>query len=395
MIPDVNQYPVVKLEPAIFTQQQVDEMVNYFSGGNKLYLPQVKTKADYDEEIVLAKRGQEIDGEFVVTQESLDWVEVLENRRKAAPDDSSLIYTDTTLTYERDFETGEELKEYGKSYLSVMVENPNGEDAMIYVGNYTQGYSDFTVFSYYTNSGSYITESMYANMLEYDSIEEDYGYTGAGELFEKIPVTKEAALIQAEKAISDVNIKDLMLVNTEKAVCPEAPEICGYTMQFARQSSGIPLFWFMGGGWANGEEPPAYSPPFSEEILSITVSQYGIEEFSWRGYAKVVETVSKNEALMPFEDIQKHLINQINYKKSFGADMYMMSDYTVTVTSAELRMGYIGVKDRVNQALMVPIWVFENSYSYYNGTLKGEQSYRDDPYVLNAIDGGVIEISRD
>ncbi len=39
----------------------------------------------------MAKRGQEIDGEFVVTQGSLDWVEVLENQRKAAPDDSSLL----------------------------------------------------------------------------------------------------------------------------------------------------------------------------------------------------------------------------------------------------------------------------------------------------------------
>ncbi len=48
MIPDVNQYPVVKLEPAVFTQQQVNEMANYFSGGNKLYLPHEKTKADYD-----------------------------------------------------------------------------------------------------------------------------------------------------------------------------------------------------------------------------------------------------------------------------------------------------------------------------------------------------------
>ena len=110
----------------------------------------------------------------------------------------------------------------------------------------------------------------------------------------------------------------------------------------------------------------------------------------------MVETVSDNVTLLPFEDIQQALKDQIFYKKSFSHmdEMFGLSNFEIDVTSAELRMGYIGVKDNDKQALMVPVWVFETIAGNDNAVLNKHQSHPDDTYVLNAIDGGVIERKR-
>ena len=388
-LPDMNEYPVVLLEPAAFTQQQVDELVGYFAQGKKLYKSHVMTKADYEEQIVEAKRGQMADGEYVVTDESRAWVAELERRQQAAPADSPIIYTDTTLTYNRDDVTGDDSLAGGKNFLSVMVENGDGNDASIRLNNYVAGYREFTSFSYSNHPDiGYITESTYRMSTE-SAAEEDMGMDGVAELFDKVVLTQKEAEEKAQQVLSDLGIGDMVLDIAEKAVSSGAPDKGGYQLRYVRESGGIPLYMSPGGGWAEGEAPPAYSPPFSEEFFIALVTEDGLIDLYWRGSAKVAEVVSSNVPMLPFDTIQQALKDQIFYKQSFGA-----RSNKVIVISAELRMGYIGVKDNVNQAMMVPVWVFETDISMYNKLLGKEQRYRDYDYVFNAIDAGVIEIER-
>ncbi len=397
ILPDVSAYPVVKLEQQPFTQEQVDDMVHYFAGDAKLYLPHVETKADYDEEIVYAKRGQEIDGEFVVNDESKAWVEELEKRRDAAPDDSPVIYCDTTLAYRSNYETGEKIIEDGKNFLSVVFQNEDGSEAHVSLSSYAKGESSRSYFSYALREGiGYIAESWYRTEMEFEMTEEEAGWDGVGALFEKVTMHEEDALAMAEKVIGDLGIKDMVLVSAEKAVAQEMPDKGGYILEYARQSGGIPLYWFTGGSYAKDEEPPQYYPPFAEEHIEFQVNEDGIQSFFWSGCAQVAETVSDNVQLLPFEDVQQALKDQIFYKKSFMPtdEYYGLSNFEVDVTSAQLRMGYIGVKDNENQAMMVPVWVFETTFGNDNAVLNKHQSHSDDTYVLNAIDGGVIEMKR-
>jgi hypothetical protein len=387
ILPDVDKYPVVKLEPTAFTQQQVDDMVNYFAAGKKLYLPRVMTKSDYDEMIVDAKRGQEIDGKFVVTEESKEWLKELEEKQAAAPVDSPKIYTDTTLTYPRDYKTGEEDTEMGRNYLSVMVENGVGKDGSIYIHNYKAG-NDLTGF--YFSSGY---DEMYKSESDYDSMmremtEEESGWTGMGVLYDKVTLKKEDAQNAAEKVIADLDIKDMALVRADRAVSREYPDKGGYRFEYMRESGGIPGYQFLGGSWNKYERPPQYSFPFSIEQLSILVTEDGVQSFHWYECTKVLEMVNENVELLPFEDIQQRLIDQIRYKNSFG----YRKDLKIYVITAELRVGYIGVKDNPNQAMLVPAWVFETETGFYSEYLKKEERYRDCSYMLNAIDGGVIEM---
>lgn len=389
-LPDVNAYPVVKLEPTAYTQQQIDDMVHYFVGDKPLYLPPVKTKADYDEEIIEAKRPPENEGDFFI----IDWdpserVKELEEKRAAAPDDSPVISADTTLTYKKDYVTGEDVTQYGKNFLSVCFENEDGGDGTVMANNYFKD-GNFVLspsFTYRRSDAGFVSESTYRNAIDGGESEEDCGWTGAGALFDKVAVNEQDAKAKAEQVIGDLNIKGLMLVKCEKAVSPNVPEKSGYELEYTRQNGGIAAYWFGGGRYAEGEALPAYSPPFGEEVLRFDISKDGIEVFSWWGYSHEVEKVSDNVALLPFEEVKQKLKNQIFYKKSFDD----LAD-TVTVLSAELRMGYIGVKEKRSQALLIPVWVFETTLSFND---QGSSvQFPDDTYVLNAIDGGVIEAAR-
>ncbi len=324
----------------------------------------------------------------------LESLKRLERRQAAAPEDSPLISTSAELTYERDYETGKEITSSGKNFLRVIFDSGDGSEASIGIENYDWEYTSYnpplriyynpTRFSY--SSGGHdlgITESMYQDMLYWGETEEECGFVGAGELFDKVNIGPEDAITHADKVIGDLGIKDMMLVSAEKYVTPSDPEKCGYELKYARESGGIPLCWRTEGSRFSGENPPDYSPPLIAETLTVHVSKDGLENFYWAGCANIVGTENRNAELLPFEKIKQKLKDRLFYKYSLSRH-----DFTVTVTSAELRMGYIGA-DKRGQALMVPVWVFSTEEKY---TWKGEtHTGNKETYMLNAIDGGAIE----
>lgn len=203
-----------------------------------------------------------------------------------------------------------------------------------------------------------------------------------------------------EKLIKDLNIQDMMLLDTEKiipvfsegdySIPPAADDKGGYLFHYMRQSGGIPSFMITSWGSNKGEEPPTYAPPFHEERLDIGVTNKGVVSVYWDGRVKPVETVSANATLLPFEQIQQALIKQITYKKSFM--MQHMKKLVIKVDSAELRMGYINIKDNMKQAMMVPEWIFHTTEIYtteFEGKEYTNEGNKED-FLINAVDGGVI-----
>ena len=390
-LPETNVYPVIKVESLPMTQQKIDKLVKYFAGDKKLYLPHIRTKAEYDDEIANAKRGIAY-GEAVDAESAEAWAWELEQMRSNAPDDSPLIYTDTTLTYERDM-YGNDITESGKNFLSVKFDNDDGYPGAISARNESEGYWNSAYFSYANHFDNYVNQSMYQNtIIESGETEEETGWTGAGALFDTFAADKDAALEKANQVLSDLDIKDMMLVSTEKFVAPDVPEKSGYMFEFARQAGGIPVYDLRNGGYSKDEEPPAYASPIGEETIRLWVSKDGIEIFTWIGQSRVVETVTDNVKLLPFEDIQKAVKDSISYRKSFYTLGYVSEKAEVKVTAVKLKTAYIGVKDNPNQALIVPAWVVESTFSYDNGG--DPETIYNDLCVINAIDGGEIGLPR-
>ncbi len=384
-LPETNVYPVVKVEQLMFTQQQIDKLVKYFAGDKKLYLPHIRTKAEYDDEIADAKRGIAY-GEAVDPESAEAWAQELEKMRDAAPVDSPIIYTDTTLTYEKDM-YGKDVTESGKNFLSVKFDNDDGYPGAIFARNQLEGYWKSASFSFTSRFDNYVTESMYRN-ANVESGETDEQTSWAGELFDTFAADEDAALEKANQVLSDLDIKDMMLISTEKFVVENAPEKSGYTFEFVRQAGGIPVYGFGSGGYHADEEPPAYSSPIGGETVRLRVSKDGIVGFSWSGQSRAVETVTDNVKLLPFEEVQKAVKDSISYRKSFYTRGYVSEKAEVKVTSVELQAAYIGVKDSPNQALIVPAWVVKSTFSYDNGG--DTETIYNDVCVINAIDGGEI-----
>jgi len=397
-LPGVTKFPVVKVEPVVFSQQRVDELVNYFAAGKKLYRwPAVMTKADYEKDLIEAKKGQEVDGKFVVTEDSKAWVKELEEKIRNAPEKYDREYVDTKLTYDRD-QDGKVDTESGENSLSVAVDNGISGSETIGVRNYVRDQGGSTYFSYNRSQGG-MSESMRESYREElkEFPKDEYAKKGEemakahDEFFDGIaPSKKEAYLAMAKKTMDDLQIKDMMLVSAEKYVFDDAnnkPLKGGYYFEFMRQSGGIAGYRLTSWMTHKDEEPPQYTLPFMQEQVSISVSDAGVESIFWSGSVKAVETVSENVGLLPFDQIQERAKKQIFYKNSFRQGS-SLEKLTVNVTSAELLTGYINVKDHPDQALLVPMWVFHTTeIMTFDG--KAHRGNKLD-YLFNAIDGGVI-----
>jgi hypothetical protein len=413
IMPDVSAFPVAKVEPVAFSQERVNEVVSYLIGDGKLVSPHVKTKSDYDEEIILAKRGQEVDGEYVVTEETNVWVEELERMRDAAPDDSPIGYADATLTYDTK-DGGLTDTSTSKNYLDVNVEGNNGEDeGHIFLYNYAEDENDFTDFGYY-KIGDYLSESDIKARVESSRIwEEDFPELGLsyGESLEaaekteerlktvEFAITMEDAQAQAQKVLDELKIEGMYLLSAEPALLDAFNESAqgeadqgGYVFEFIRQLGGIPGYGMRSYGYFQGEEPPAYSPPYYvQEDLRIVITGDGIGVFRWQGCARITESVTENTELAAFEDVVQRFKDRVFYECAYtinqnGAAKGMQID----VESIEMHVGYVDVKDNPQQAMLVPVWVFNTTNSYI--TSEGKRHGQDRAsYIFNAIDGGYIK----
>lgn len=412
IMPQVSAYPVIKLEPHVFSQERVDELVHYFAGDKKLYQPNLLTKKDYEDALIQAKRGQLVDGEYVVTEDTKRVVAELEETINNAPEDSPKIYTDTTLTYDTN-EDGTIDMSTSNNYLTVDIEGDNEPDSgCIYFRNFVDGESNLTEFSYLTTT--YMAESFARSFVEEDQrMQKEYDpehlekdtMKSNEKRYQKlmsadISITKDEAQAVAQKAIDDLGIMDMQLITGERALLnpyhglpSDGSDKGGYVFEYVRQSGGIA--GFIRRSWSGNPdaEPPEYRPPFEQESVTVVVTDDGIESFYWNGCAQVIETASENVELLPFEDVIERLKDRIFIERAYEAGFDTTQSITINVDTAELRVGYIDVKDELNQALLVPVWMFQTTGAL---TVKDGRTFSgmmDEIYIFNAIDGGYIHES--
>lgn len=390
ILPETTKYPVARVEPLTLTQGMVDELVEYFAPNSKLYeCPLKSTKADYEEQIEEVRKGECVDGEYVVTNNTEKLIEELKEKQDRAPVEAPKVYVDTTLTYRTTDPNGPREIEGGENFLWVAAERSGQRDSCFYVANYVEGYNNNVLFNY--SERSYFTESTINRIME---APEDYlvesldVYTDLKAVLNGVALTKEEAQPHAEKVLNDLGIDYMRLVNVEKAVTRESydedtnisdPEMGGYVFEYMRDFGG--MVGYVRNCWSGFvlEESPAYVEPFDYETVKIFVTEKGVQSFLWSGGVRVTEEISDSVKLLPFDQIQQAVIKQVRNKST--APLAYGDDVKVKVASAELKMGYISTDDS-KQALMVPVWVFN--------MINIDQVFKEYLIVINAIDGGVI-----
>lgn len=337
LMPDVNAYPVVRVEPAAFSQEQTYQIVKYFTADN--------------------------------------------------------------FTKEAEMQQLEKVLEEGahKNHWGVSVGDENGiskwfdwrntGDGNLYSRFVysTEFYRDYQTETFYNQNKEWI-QNPGLRKVEYE------------ELFNGIRVSRKGAQAQAQKVIDDLNIGDMQLAGIQKAVLlgydlnndnkGDSPDKGGYLFEYTRSPGGISGYDLTDDSQPDtqGEFCPAY--PF--ENIAIIVTDNGVEYFNWNGYCNVVKTENENAVLAPFEQIQQKLLEQINTKRSRLLNNSSMEGVRITVNSAQLRVGLIQSEDDFFQSLMVPVWVFETKETYSLANGKTTHSYL--AYMIDATNG--VEIDR-
>jgi|AGTN01.2.fsa_nt_gi hypothetical protein len=211
----------------------------------------------------------------------------------------------------------------------------------------------------------------------------------------EVAISGEDAIAVAQNMLYELGIDNMVVDSLEKAQryarltnstytrYSEKPVSKGYFIKFARNVDGIPgitnhsvSFYYL--------DDFDYRAPLYPEEIRIYVDEAGkVQSFAWRYPLEIEETVTENASLLPFEAVKQRIRDMLTYINSYNTR-------PIDVTSIEMRMTIVNVKDHPDEAMYVPAWFIDYTKTDEES---GQIEYR---LALNAVDGGrVLEIPLD
>ena len=384
-MPPIKEFPVAKCQTVKFDKQTADRFIDYFAAGGELVTPRVLTKQDYDEMITEEKRGRIEDGEYVVDELTQESVAELEERRAQAPDeDTPTPITDYTMTG-----TG----------LNARIIRNNETVGTIHANESLIGFmspAPYRPFTVYTNNS-------------------DTGLDERSDADYSIGMTADEAQGIAENVLSAFGISGFE-VNRTMDIYYYGEDLSdiqfgGYHIVFVRGFGGMmPLYITSFSG--NPQDRYEYCPPVKTESIQMDIDEYGkVQGFSWQHPIEIVETITTNVELLPFEDImqrmreyaKQHWAWQYNESEIASKTESVSSDITaqnnnidvIKIYDIALNLSYIPMKNNADEFMYAPCWVFAYEFTESAATDQEEIDkglYADQYIILNAVDGGSISV---
>ncbi len=341
-VPDVTAFPVYKVKKTEFDDSRIRPLVNFFTKGKDVLKDTEPTKAELEEQLILAKKNN--DEETIAD---------LESRIANAP-----------VTVEPEVITDWN----AKNLLSGNFLEENGEYAGINVSP--------DMFEY-TKSGFSLIERM--RILDINA-------------FGEPAISKEDVIAAAQNLLRELGIEGMAVGSLEKelryssvddAFSKKEPVSKGYLINFARNIDGTSGILNDHGVIFGITDDFAYRAPLYPEQIQVCVNEAGkVEMFTWWYPLEVKEKVTENAPLMSFEEVKQRIRDMLTF---------INSSYSVPtkVIRIELNMAIVDVKDHPGEAMYVPTW-----FIYYRETFNdpetGEEEYQELRLGLNAVDGGRV-----
>jgi hypothetical protein len=358
-VPSLHVFPVVCLVPDSFSQEKTKELIDYFAPNARFFAdPYQMTKEQLTDKMILYMQNASQDKEYSDNTEE-DRQHILdeyEERIEQAPEVLQREY----LSF------GEIVDPYteniiGKDGSGYGVQLESGIEATVCVLN--AGDESLTSMLAYSKGG----------LIQKD---EDSGPIG------DVAITQEDAAAKAEQVLRDLSINSFTLGWVEKAQLYDrfTTNVItkGYHLIFTRSIDELCTLYIGSSVTIDPDQMPEYVPPWQQEMIEMFVDENGVQSIYWSGLSEIKETVTENAALLPFEDIRHRFVKQLGYKYAWNAKA------DISIHNIALGLAMIGVKDRLDEAMLVPSW-----YVLYAYNIGGKDI--EDAIVLNAIDGSVIE----
>ncbi|MBR4905916.1 MAG: membrane lipoprotein lipid attachment site-containing protein [Clostridia bacterium] len=177
----------------------------------------------------------------------------------------------------------------------------------------------------------------------------------------------------------------------------------GYQVRCVRESEGV--LGTNPGASTGGHGPDGYTPAWMYERIEVCIDAEGIYSFSWHAPLKETEIVLPATNLMPFDTITQTMRQRLWLEKQpwlmLNGSMINEEDYPsdlrIEITRVTLTLQRVMEKNKFDSGLLVPVWNFWGTITETRVNKKTRATYEDfsdDRYPrisINAIDGSVID----
>ena len=352
-LPQVAQFPVVEVDPKLYTEDDAWNIIKVFFQDSTVYDEPVLTKEVLEEQILSLKKelaevqSGALDEDAESIQAEIDYyTELLQN----APSENNETQGLTDLIFKESTD--------GRDILKVSANiGSNNYPATLMIVNNTSNY----------NSGISFSNRLEA-ITTYPTTENN------------MEMTLDEAISKAQSTMSDLGMDDMIL--TESGIESSANEQ-GYVLHFIKGVNGIGISDYqshMMSGQKEGEAS-VYAPSLSPEQVTIYINDTGLLKFHLSNALEMGEVINDNVEILSIDKVKDIFKEQVFY------NYYATDDRPLTIDVDQIKLGYFiqSVKDQQGVFRAIPIWDFLANANAAEG-----DSYTYSVLTINAIDGSII-----
>lgn len=415
VVPDVLNYPVIRIEPAEVTTDMMKTGVAVLLEGKPVYPPKTQlTKADIENEILNLRQAladpansksdglQSDDPEAVAQTKKLfeDRIKIYEELYDTAPDkletkeaqivfvpakfyEDPVMYAENIAdwTAAEDDEQAQELLDMYENEMKLLLraELDDGYVGALSASNYSSNTERRNIMKFGKSRVLYATGGP------------DVNY----ENFKKTTMTEDEAIQLGKDLLSSMNINNMELSDSFVYwVCDKdtiSDDVSGYELVFQPTYGDIRVL----------DDPNAthseknYDAAYQNECINMTITDEQVVSFIWVNPTQEVATDNQNVELKPFDEItqlfEKQMSLEYNVGKLTSGDGNDIISANIDITRVELGAARIDVPDKVATYRMVPVWKFYGTHIVeYKNDDNPLPSNESEYLTINAIDGSII-----
>lgn len=379
--PMVTVYPVVKVTPHRFTQEEAQRAVDVLLENKPLYEYDGYTKTQIENIIIkIEARIENIRQEPNIEEEERNELtnmltNELNNYQKMYNEADDIEIKPATMEFKKDETSG-----YNK--LSVKAD----------LGKATAALLKITL-----SDDNLLNEIIFLNS---DYFIPFYPVCDATDILTGVKITKQQALEMAEKLLQEMGINNMQLEASRAAVdinglkpddMPKAVldnnRMKCFDFNFSPIIGNIPttITEPCYGIESNSGDIDEYEAVWNPEEIEIKVDDSGVFDFSWSFPGDILEVLNDNVQLKNFDEIKDIFKKQIFYQRSW---VFPGAKNNV-ITIKKIILGMMRVKIKDNSYIILPVWDFIGDWTYNLHS----QNYNNNDVsflTLNAVDGSVI-----
>ena len=245
-----------------------------------------------------------------------------------------------------------------------------------------------SIFSFYRDAELTYYEG---NLIGDYELEQDFGEI----IRAPISLTRDVALAQAQKVISDLDIQGWQIESVQRAVSFDwnhPNEVCSRGWAFVYGLSDAGLTMHQDGGSSSSKTDRLSYWKVNAGALTIYVDERGVSSFHWEKRYQPSNVMYSNQSLIGVEDALKlakeriaRIYGELNYENT-QIEIYDIRLSTVLIGFSDHLTGQPFPDPYEDIALLIPTW----NFAFRLVDDPAEVEYYTMPF--NAIDGGAVSM---